>query len=162
MLKFVEFIDRKEREAKKQLKILEKVLLQQGFKVKEHLANDDPYLFIINPEKDTFFDGIRLYKIGDQIAFRVQKEEKTEPFGRAYPCDVEEMFDDLVSDFKPEEAAKKIMSAIKNEVNSFFKKSAIAERELRDAEFDRDPFGKVVVRSDQFGMDYSNLTYSKS
>ena len=162
MLKFVEFIDKKEREAKKQLKIIEKVLIKDGFKVKEHLDNDDPFLFVFNPEKNTFFDGIRLYKIGNSIAFRVQKEENTEPFGKAYPMDVEEMFTDLVSEYKPEDAGKRIILAIKTEVKKFFEKSAIAEREIRDKEFSRDPWGKVVVRSSDFGMDYSNLTYQKA
>jgi hypothetical protein len=162
MLKFVEFINKKERESKHQLKIIEKVLIKDGFKVKEHLDNEDPFLYIYNPKKNTFFDGVRLYKVGDQIAFRVQKEERTEPFGKAYPMNVEEMFTDLISEYKPEEAAKKIMGAIKTEVKKFFEKSAIAEREIRDKEFDRDPWGKVVVRSSDFGMDYSNLTYQKA
>ena len=162
MIKFIEFIDKKEREAKKQLKIIEKILISHGMNVKNHLSNNDPYLFVYNPKKSTFFEGIRIYKIGDQIAFRVQKEEKTEPFGRAYPMDIEEMFTDLITDYKPEEAAKRIMIAVTTEVKNFFKKSAEAERDLRSKEFDHNPFGKVVVRSDRFSVDYSNLTYTKA
>lgn len=162
MIKFVEFIDKKKREAKKQLKIIEKILLKNGFKVKDHLDEDNSFIFVYNPEKSTFFEGIRIYKIGDQIAFRVQKEEKTEPFGTAYPMSIEDMFTDLISDYQPEKAGHKIIEAVANEVRSFFKKSALAEKEIRDKEFERDPYGKVVIRSSDFGMDYSNLTYSGS
>ena len=162
MIKFVEFINKKERETKKQLGIIEKILTQHGLKVKDHLDDDDPFLFVFNPKKSTFFEGIRIYKVGDQIAFRVQKEEKTEPFGRAYPMDIEEMFEDLITDYKPEEAAKRIMAAVTTEVKKFFERSSIAEKELRDKEFEKDPWGKVVVRSSDYGMDYSNLTYMKA
>lgn len=162
MIKFVEFIDKKERETKKQLKIIEQILQTHGMNVSNHLHDDDPYLFVFNPQKNTFFDGIRIYKVGDQISFRVQKEEKTEPFGRAYPMNIEDMFEDLISDYKPEEAGKRIMVAVTTEVKKFFDRSAIAERELRDKEFERDPWGKVVVRSSDYGMDYSNLTYMKA
>lgn len=162
MIKFVEFIDKKERETKKQLKIIEQILQQHGMDVKNNLQDDDPYLFVYNPQKNTFFDGIRIYKVGDQISFRVQKEEKTEPFGRAYPMNIEEMFEDLITDYKPEEAGKRIMMAVTTEVKKFFDRSAIAERELRDKEFEKDPWGKVVVRSSDYGMDYSNLTYMKA
>lgn len=161
-MKFAEFIDKKEREAKKQLKIIEKILSSHGLKVKDNLDNDDPFLFVINPKKDTFFEGIRIYKIGNQLAFRIQKEEKTEPFGKAYGMDVEEMFTDLVADYKPEEAGRKIILAVTTEVKKFFEKSSSAEKELRDKDLQRDPWGKVTVRSSDFGIDYSNLTYQKA
>lgn len=164
MLSFQMFIDKKEREAKKQLKIIEHILKSNGFKVNDHLDDDDPYIFVKNPEKDTFFDGIRIYKIGSNISFRVQKQEKTEPFGKAYDLPIEEMFTDLISDYKPHEAGEKIIQAVTTEVKKFFVKSHQAEKELRDKEFDRgaEPFGKVVVRSSDYGMDYSNLTYMKA
>lgn len=163
-MKFTEFIDKKERDAKKQLKIIEQVLSQQGVKVADHLDDDDPYIFVFNTEKNTFFDGIRIYKIGEHIAFRVQKQEKTEPFGKAYGMDIEEMFTDLMSDYKPEEAGRKIMKALVSEVKKFFEKSAIAEREIRDKEFDNSGSGwnKITINSNDFGMDYSNLTYMKT
>jgi hypothetical protein len=164
MLNFQAFIDKKEREAKKQLKIIEHILTSNGFKVKDHLDDDDPFLFVYNPQKNTFFDGIRVYKIGSNLAFRVQKQEKTEPFGSAYDLPIEDMFTDLITDYKPHEAGKKIIQAVTTEVKKFFTKSSQAEKELRDKEFERtgDPFGKVVVRSSDYGMDYSNLTYMKA
>lgn len=162
MKKFFEFLDKKEREAKHQLKIIEKILGGHGFVVKDHISNDDPYVFVYNPKKNTFFDGIRIYKVGNQLSFRVQKEEKTHPFGKAYPLAIEDMFTDLVSDFKPEHAGKKIIEAVVTEVKKFFLKSSEAEKDIRDKQFDSDPFGKVQVRSSDYGMDYSNLSYSRA
>jgi hypothetical protein len=162
MIRFTEFIDKKERESKKQLKIIEKILHAHGMEVKDHLDDDDPYIFVRNIKKNTMFEGIRIYKVGDQIAFRVQKEEKTEPFGKAYPMNIEEMFTDLVTDHKPEEAGKRIIVAVTTEVKKFFERSSLAEKEIRDKELERDPWGKVVVRSSDYGMDYSNLTYMKA
>lgn len=159
---FKEFIDKKEREAKKQLKLIEKIFSSHGMQVSDHLNEDDPYVFLANPEKNTFFDGVRIYKIGDQLAFRVQKESKTEPFGTAYPLPIEEMFSDLVSDHKPEEAGKKVIQAVLTELKNFFEKSAKAEKEIKASELERNPWGKVVIRSSDYGVDYSNLTYMKS
>jgi len=89
MLKFQEFVDKKEREAIRQLNIVKKLLESREMKVKSYLKEDDPYIFLVNPLKNTFFDGVRIYKIGNSLAFRVQKEEKTHPFGTAYPLDIE-------------------------------------------------------------------------
>jgi hypothetical protein len=162
MLKFNAFIDKKEREGKQQLKLIEKMFAAHGIKVVDNLDDNDPYIYVYNPQKNTFFEGIRIYKIGKQIAFRVQKEEKTHPFGTAYSLPIEDMFTDLVSDHKPEEAGKRVIEAVLTEVKKFFEKSAIAEKEIREKEFDRNSFGKVVIRSSDFGMvDYSNLTYAK-
>jgi hypothetical protein len=162
MIKFIQFIDRKERESKKQLKIIEHILAKHGMKVKDHLDDDDPFLFVYNPKKNTFFDGIRIYKIGDQIAFRIQKEEKTEPFGKAYGMDIEDMFTDLLTDHHPHKAGERIMQAIITEVKKFFERSSLAEKELREKELDANPWGKVIVRSSDFGMDYSSLSYQKA
>lgn len=160
-MEFKVFISKEEREAKKQLKIIEQLLSTNGWKVKEYLGDDDPYVFVFNPKKDTFFDGVRIYKVGDQIAFKVQKEEKTHPFGTAYPLAIEDMFFDLISEYKPEEAGRKIIEAVIREMTKFFEKSAEAEKEVRDQEFQRDPFGKAVIRAQDFGIDYANLSYSR-
>src|ERR1017187_6959111 len=99
MRSFNEFVDKKTREAKKQLGIIEKVLHKNGLKVKSHLNDGtDPYVFIEDPTKQLSFGGVRIYKIGDSISFRVQKEEKTHPYGKAYQLDIEGMYKDLTSD----------------------------------------------------------------
>jgi hypothetical protein len=129
MESFVEFCDKKEREAKKHLKIIKKLLESGYMKVTSHIDDDDPYIFLFTPGKMLTFDGIRIYSIGNQLAFRIQKEEKTHPFGKAYPMDIEEMFNDLLSDYhKPEAAGKKVIEAVINEVQKFFKKTAEAEK----------------------------------
>ncbi len=162
-MEFKEFIDKKEREGKKHLKIVKKLLESGHLKVGDYLEEDDPYIFLHTPAKTLSFDGIRIYKIGNQLAFRIQKEEKTHPFGKAYPMDIEEMFNDLLSDHhKPEVAGKKVIESVINEVNKFFKKTAQAEKELRSREFDKsiDPLGRLVVKST--GTDYSNMVFQSN
>jgi len=161
MKTFNEFIDRKSREIRKQLGLLKKVVEQQGFSVKDHLDDDEPYLYVKNPNK-TSFDGIRVYKALGNIGFRVQKEEATHPYGKAYSLDVEEMYDDLLEDDKKDEkAAESVMKMIGEELKRFFDRSSEAEKEIRSSEFDQDgdPLDKVVIKST--GTDYSN-TISKS
>jgi hypothetical protein len=161
MRTFVEFIDKKEREAKKHLKIVKKLLESQGMKVSDHLKADDPYIFVFNPGQNVSFNGIRVYQIGSQLAFRIQKEENTHPFGRAYSLPVEDMFEDLMSDHhKPEVAGKKVIQAVTEEVNNFFVKSAEAEKELLSSDFGgNDPMKKLALRST--GTDYSNMVFTK-
>jgi hypothetical protein len=163
MKPFKAYLDKKEREAKKQLKIVKKLLESQNMKVSDHLDADDPYLFLHTPNSNLTFDGIRIYKIADQMAFRIQKSEKTEPFGNAYSLDLEEIFNDMMTDHhNPMDAGKEVVKAVTEEMQRFFKKSAEAEKELRSTEFDpADPFNKIVMRNPGAG-DYSNFVFSKS
>ena len=84
------------------------------------------------------------------MAFRVQKEEKTHPYGKAYSLDVEGMFHDLISDEEMNEkkAGEEVMKGIVKEIRSFFDKSLEAEKEGREGEFDKagDPLGRVMIR----------------
>jgi len=157
MSTFREFVDKKTREAKKQLFTLDKVLKKEGVNTANHLEDDDPYLFVRSPGKLSF-DGIRIYKIGDNIAYRVQKEEETHPYGKAYSLDVEGMYEDYISDddYDESKAGKEVMKSIVSEIRNFFNKSAEAENELRDGEFDKagDPLGRVMMKST--GTDYSS------
>ena len=162
MKSFTEFIDRKTRESKRQLGLLKKVVEQQGFTVKDHLDDDEPYVFIKNPNKSSFA-GVRLYRVLDTLSFRIQKEETTEPYGRSYAIDVEEIYEDRLADkVKDEKAAKDVMKVIGEELKRFFMKSSEAEREIRNGEFDQDgdPLDKVVIKST--GTDYSNAIGSKN
>ena len=157
MQNFCEFIDRKERESKRHLKIVKKLLESHGMKIKDYLDNDDPYIFVQNPGSKITFDGIRLYKIGSQLAYRIQMEENTHPFGKSYQLPIEDMFEDLLSDHhKPEVAGKKLIEAVAAEVKKFFTKSADAERDLLDTDLDAN---RIAVRSTM--GDYSNMVYSK-
>ena len=157
---FSEFMDKKQREGKRHLGLVGKILEKQGFSVENFLEEEDPYVFIHSPKDNTSFNGVRVYKIGNMMAFRVQKESKTHPYGNAYELNLEEIFNDYISDdFKDEEAAKKVMEAVTAEIKGFFKKSSQAEDELRAAEIDKDGMGKAIVRST--GTDYSNMVHSK-
>lgn len=148
---FREFVDHKERENRRHLKIIKKLLEAKDFKVKGYVETDDPYIFVASTNKKTSFNGIRVYHIGSQIAFRVQNEADTHPYGKAYPLDIEEMFNDLLSDNKPKEAAQKVMTEVVREIKRFFDSSAKAEGEFEDA---TDPLDRLITKST--GTDYSN------
>ena len=157
-MKFGEFVGKKERKAKKQLGIVKEVLSKQGMICKDHLEDDDPYIFLQNPNRGTQFQGVRIYKIGDYICYRVQNEENTHPYGKAYQLEVEDMFQDLVSDedYDQEKAGKEVMKSIAEELKKFFIKSADAEKELRAGEYQGggDPLGRIAVTPT--GNDYAN------
>jgi len=160
MKTFSQFVDKKTRKAKKHLEMIEQILVKHGMMVKNHLneGGDEPFLFLISPQSKVSFGGIRIYQTGESIAYRVQKEETTHPYGRAYRLDIQEMYEDLVSDQVAEEqAAKEVMQAITKELQQFFEKSYEAERELRTGDYDRDgdPLGRVVTKST--GTDFSNM-----
>lgn len=164
---FGDFVDKKKREAITQLALIGKLLEQGNFKVETFLGGDDlddPYIFVNNPDDNSSFDGVRVYKLGSQIAFRIQKEAKTHPYGRAYPLNIEEMFHDLLSEEDAEdekEAIDKVIEAVNLEIKQFFKKSAKAEKEdRRRTEMGDDSRGDVIVKSS--GSDYSNLIWNKS
>lgn len=158
MRTFLEFVDIKRREADKQLKVIKKLLEHVGFEVDSFLDEDDPYLFVFSNEKNLSFEGIRLYKIGGCFAFRVQKEKDTHPYGTAYKIDLEEMFNDFVSEKGDEEkAGKAVIKAVKNELDRFFKKSFEAEQDLRSVDVE-DP-DAIEVRPGN--TDYSNMIMNK-
>ncbi len=160
---FGDFIDKKQRDSLKQLKLIEQLLASQGFNVDDFLKEgneEDPYIFVYNPNKNTSFDGVRIYKIGDVIAFRIQKESETHPYGEAYSLDIEKMFDDLMSEEEMDQinAGKLIIKAVAKELKSFFAKSEEAESDSRMGMITQ-PEDSAVIRST--GTDYSSLIYSK-
>jgi hypothetical protein len=155
MEKFIEFIDKKAREAKMQLSIIKKILEQHHLSVKDFTDEDEPYLYVTNPGGGLSFDGIRIYKIGNTLAYRVQREDKTHPYGKSYNLDLQEMFSDYMSDnMKQEEAGNKVARAVVHEIVNFFKKSSEAEKEISSGEFD-EPIDKAAIRSTS-GTDYSS------
>jgi hypothetical protein len=155
---FLEFIDRKQRDAKKHLKLVEKLLSKNGMQVYSHLDEEEqPYIFVKSPKKVSF-DGVRIYEIGEMIAYRIQKEEKTHPFGKAYLLDIEDMFNDFMSEnMKEEEAGKKVIESVVEELQKFFVKSAKAEQDLRDS--GQDGTGLIVKTG---GTDYSSTVLNKT
>jgi hypothetical protein len=164
---FGEFVDKKKRESLRQLLLVKQLLEHSGLKVENFLDTedtDDPYVFCFMPAKNGSFDGIRIYKIGEEIAFRIQKENKTHPYGSAYPLPIEEMFHDFLIDDGADQkkAGEKVIKAVVKEVRRFFDKSVEAEKEERelDIEREKDTEGNVLVRTT--GTDYSSLVYNKS
>jgi len=164
---FGEFVDKKKRECIRQLLLVKQLLEQNGMKVENFLdtdSRDDPYVFCFMPTKNGSFDGIRIYKIADQIAFRIQKENKTHPYGSAYPLPIEEMFHDFLTDKDSDQrkAGEKVIKSVVKELRRFFDKSIEAEREERERniEQEKDSEGNVLVRST--GTDYSSLVYNKA
>ena len=155
---FSEFVDKKTREAKKQLKLVEKLLEKRGLKIKSHLEEVDPYVYVEEPTKQLSFGGVRVYKIGDSISFRVQKEEKTHPYGKAYQLDIEGMYKDLLSDDMSEtKAGEEVITAVTKEIRNFFVKSSDAEKDLRSMDFER---GDGVALAGDGGSDYSSMVHN--
>ena len=164
---FGNFVDKKKRESIRQLRLLKQLLESGGgMKVESFLDTEsgDPYVFCSTPDKNGSFDGVRIYKIGDQLAFRVQKENKTHPYGKAYPLPIEEMFHDFLSDQDVDQmkAGKKVIESVVKEMRRFFDQSIEAEKEERERNLDTgdDSEGNVLVRTT--GTDYSSLVYNKS
>jgi hypothetical protein len=153
---FLEFVDRKERESRKHLKLVEKALKNAGLKVENYIDQDDSYLFVNTTNPDTPFEGVRVYEIGNSLAYRIQKEKETEPYGKAYLLDLEEMFHDFMSEnMKEEKAGKKVIDSLVNEIKQFFDRSAKAESEILGKERDK----TVILKTG--GTDYSGMVVSK-
>ena len=143
LMRFSSFIDKKNRDARRELGIIRDILSEAKLKVDDFLKDDVPYLFLKNTDKDLDFDGVRIYKIGSSMAYRVQKESKTEPYGEAYLLDVEDIFGDLITDMSEEKAANKVKEAVVEEFKSFFRKSVEAQDEI--AGEGGDPQSKIIV-----------------
>lgn len=142
-MKFSNFLDKKSKEARKQLKIVGDILERGEFKVDCFINEENPYIYVRSSHDGLTFDGVRVYKVGDELAYRVQRESKTAPYGIAYGLNLEEIFGDLVADMGDEEAAKHINKALLQEFKNFFKRSSEAQDELNGMQFDK--ASKVLI-----------------
>ncbi len=155
---FKEFIDKKSRDASYQLKTIKKLLEKNGFTVESHLNKEDCYIFLYSNDDQLSFGGVRIYKIGNTIAYRIQKEEKTHPYGSSYSLDVEKMYNDLLSEFGDDEkAGKRVIHAVIGEFQNFFKRSLKAERALANSDLEN--YGKAVSKNNT--LDYSTSVASQ-
>ena len=156
MQRFNEFVDKKHRDAEKHLKIIKDILEHGGFKIEDY-TNDssDPYVYVYAPSKDLSFDGVRVYEIANGLAYRVQKESKTHPYGRAYELPVQEIYEDLLDDEPNDKIGPKIMNILTKEIKTFFEKSMQAEKE--SPMMANDPLDKAYMRSQ--GTDYSSKIF---
>lgn len=142
-MRFSAFVDKKTSKARKELEVIRDVLKEGGVKVNDHLEDEDPFLFVASTKQGLDFGGVRIYKIGNNMAYRIQNEAGTEPYGLSYPLDIESMFEDLISDMGEEKAAGEIKKAIVEEINNFFGKSLKAQDELNSSRFD--PHSKIIM-----------------
>ena len=162
---FGEFLDKKKRDGIEHLNIVEKILRDNGLKVENFINEDnegDPYVFCYNPSQNSSFNGVRIYILGNQLAFRVQNEKSTHPYGSAYPLNIEEMFHDFLSDtdMDKEKAGKKVIESVSKEIKKFFEKSGQAEKDERSTGInDEESSGNVVASTT--GTDYSSLIHNK-
>jgi uncharacterized protein (DUF488 family) len=158
MQTFLEYVYKQKRESKRHLEIIKKLLEQNNFKVNDKTGEDDPYLFVQVPEHNLTFGGLRVYQIGNRIAFRTQKRVETEPYGMAYGLDIEEMYEDLLDDnVHDKQIAENLIKSVVDRFNDFFKKSKQAEE---DRPIGTDPLNKAYIRST--GTDYANLVLNNA
>lgn len=145
-MRFSNFLDKKIKKTRDELEILKGILEEANFDVKDFIKEEDPYLYLVNPKKDLSFEGVRIYKIGSGLAYRVQNETNTEPYGVAYPLNVEQSFEDIISDLDDEnKAAELIKKSISEEFNGFFDKSRKAEEELKNPEIGNQTPNSIVI-----------------
>ena len=156
-MKFSSFLDIKNRETKKELSIIKEVL-SSNFKIEDFLDNDSPYIYLKAIDESPF-QGVRIYKIGSNFAYRIQNEKETEPYGRAYPINLEEIFNDIIPDMSEEEAAETVANALIQEFTNFFKKSSEIQKDFTMGKVNRsDISGSTIITSSNSG-DFSNSIY---
>lgn len=160
MQRFSNFMSRKERSNKDNLRVLSKVLERAGFQVKDHLNHHgSPYIYIEKPiDHDPLietltFGGIRIYSLGDTVCFRPQNRENAEPFGLGYLLPIKDMFKDLIKETNSEKIGLDLVRYLVEEVLNFFVISAKTQNQ-EDKNLDNDSLGKIVSSSDV--NDYSN------
>jgi hypothetical protein len=142
-VRFSAFVDKKTSKARRELEVVRDILKEGGVKVEDFLKEESPYLFVPSSNNGLNFGGIRVYKVGNSVAYRIQNEGKTEPYGKSYSLDIRGVFEDLVSDMDADKAAEETKKAVVEEITKFFEKSAEAQEELESPEFD--PHNKVMV-----------------
>ena len=169
MMKFNEYIDRTDDETTKRLNLIRKALQRGGYRVEDFALKDqDPHIFVYALPKVATFEGIRLYLLGDILAFKVQKKINTEPYGKAYTFSIQEMYDDMLMEYGDSEdkdkPIKKTILKMADELRMFFVKSKTAEESLVQVQLANieDKTGEkegIVVNTT--GTDYASKVYSK-
>jgi|694.fasta_scaffold23718_5 hypothetical protein len=154
--RFFDYVNRRLLNSKRKLKIIHKMLNSAKVKSKLSIKNtDDPHLFVYSTDPGCDFEGIRIYAIGSNIAFRIQNRSDTHPYGKSYLLDFENVFNTFMSkkDAKAEDSGKEVMKHFVEEIKKFFKMSADAQNN-----FDKSD-NKLMLRNT--GTDYSSNVYSK-
>lgn len=155
MRTFGDFLSKCDRENREHLRILGHILDKAEYKVKPHLDNQEPFLFVHKPDIDRMddiqFGGIRIYCRGkDIICFRTQMDEEAEPFGESYHLDIGGMYKDMVVD-EGKKTPYLIIYHVIQEIKNFFTQCAVAENDK-----DEDSFASAAVVGGT-GTDYSSF-----
>jgi len=155
-MSFKAYLGAKDRENRKHLSVLKKIL-DNDFQIDDYSENrDDPHLFI-HSEGDVSFGGVRVYFIGGDVAFRIQNEKK-QPYGTAYQIPVQEISEDaMVHTDDNDKIAHEVSKAILAELKDFFKQSAAAENDPKK----QDPLNSILVKNFN-GTDYANRVNNSS
>ena len=157
MKNFLEFVDRKQRETQNHLELVKKILEKGNFEIVSKLKDKDPYLFVKKGKNKVSFGGIRVFEIGGEVVYRVQREADTEPYGKAYPLHIQKMFNDFMSEgMEEKEAGQKVIDSVIHEIKKFYKESAKAESEIETG--DKDGLGLIIKTG---GTDYSSTVVNK-
>ena len=131
-------------------------------------APRDPHIWVQAHSKPEEYDGIRVYLLGDICAFRVQKMKNTEPYGKSYSLDLQQMFDDILDDMGSKakdhmnEAVDKLIAEISARIRKFYMDSIKDEEEFLTNQLDgvdRDDIGGAALVPNS-GIDYSSTVYS--
>lgn len=156
MFTFKEFTSKQHRDMLHQLKLIKRILEQNNFKTKLN-KHRDIFLYVESP-LDLSFGGIRIYQIGKKLAFRVQQDFESHPYGQAYSLDVESIYNDYLSDTENElKAGKLCIKAIVNIIGTFFKDCEKSEdNEFQSTFPEKEP---IVDKPDV--VDYSNKINTK-
>jgi hypothetical protein len=154
--KFFDYINRNALGAKRKLKIIHNILKLNKIKNKMFLDVDDPFLFVYSTEPECEFEGIRIYSIGRNIAFKIQNRIDTHPYGKAYLLDFENIFNTFMSEkgADEEKIGEKVAHTLIDEIKRFFKMSSDAQNKIEKGDDN-----KLMTRSG--GTDYSSSVYSK-
>ncbi len=156
-MKFSSFLDIKNKKIIEQLEILEKILSKK-FKVDSFLQNESPYVFVYSQEENLPFQGVRIYKVGSNWAYRIQNENETQPYGKAYPLKLEEIYEDLVADSQEKDVGEIIANALIEEFENFFKKSSEAEMNNNSFIITKKDVSNQTIVGRNSG-DFSNMIY---
>lgn len=156
-MKFSSFLDIKNKKTIEQLEILKKIL-SESFKIDSNIKSIDPYIFVYSNNEDLPFQGVRVYKIGSNWAYRIQNENETQPYGKAYPINLEQAYEDIVSDYSEEEVGEYIAKALLEEFENFFEKSAEAQRDSNSFVITKKDISNQTIVSKNSG-DFSNMIY---
>jgi hypothetical protein len=154
--KFFDYVNRNALGAKRKLKIIHHILKLSKIQNKIFLDVDDPFLFVYSTDPECDFEGIRIYSIGRNIAFKIQNRIDTHPYGKAYLLDFENIFNTFMSEkgADEEKAGGKVADTLVEEIKRFFKMSSDAQNKIEKGN-DKN----LMVRSS--GTDYSSSVYSK-